>query len=309
MADAGAIGLWTVPLAVLGGAIRVSTPFLFVSLGECLTERSGRINLGLEGTLVMGAMSAYGTSYLTGSPWLGVLAAGFAGALFGLLHALICGLQKVNDVAVGIALMLFGTGLAFFLGKPLIEPSAPHLPALDLGFWSDIPQVRAALKINVLFMLGVVLAPVLLWALRTTRWGLLLRTAGESADAARAMGYSVNAIRMRATMAGGFLAGIGGSFLSLFYPGSWNEGLSSGQGVTAVALVIFARWDPMLCLYASLLFGGAAALGPALQSVGVTSGYHLFNAAPYILTLLIMIITCSPKRSLAGAPAELSITK
>ena len=309
MADPSAIGLWTVPLAVLGGAIRVSTPFLFVSLGECITERSGRINLGLEGTLVMGAMCAYGTSYLTGSPWLGILAAGFAGALLGALHATICGLPKVNDIAVGIALMLFGTGLAFYLGKPLIEPSAPHLPSIDFGFWSDIPQLRAALQINVLFLVGLALAPILVWALKTTRWGMLIRTAGESADAARAMGYSVNAIRMRATMFGGFLAGIGGSFLSLFYPGSWNEGLSSGQGVTAVALVIFARWDPMLCLWASLVFGGAAALGPALQSVGVTSGYHLFNAAPYFLTLLIMIITCSPKRTLTGAPAELSITK
>ncbi|MFN5572965.1 MAG: ABC transporter permease, partial [Bradyrhizobium sp.] len=209
----------------------------------------------------------------------------------------------------GISLMLFGTGLAFFLGKPLIEPTAARLPAIDFGWWSDVPQVRAALRINVLFLLGVVLAPILFWAFKTTRWGLLIRTAGESADAARAMGHSVLMIRLRATMAGGFLAGIGGSFLSLFYPGSWNEGLSSGQGITAVALVIFARWDPMLCLWASLAFGGAAALGPALQSVGVTSGYHLFNAAPYILTLLIMIITCSPKRTLSGAPAELSITR
>src|SRR5580698_5669817 len=281
---AGSIGLWTVPLAVFGGAIRVSTPFLFVSLGECITERSGRINLGLEGTLVMGAMSAYGISYLTGSPWLGVLAA-------------------------GITLMLFGTGLAFYLGKPLIEPTATHLPAIDFGWWSEIPQLRAALRINVLFLIGVALAPVLYWAFRTTRWGLLIRTAGESSDAARAMGYSVLLIRLRATMVGGFLAGIGGSFLSLFYPGSWNEGLSSGQGITAVALVIFARWNPMLCMWASLAFGGAAALGPALQSVGVTSGYHLFNAAPYILTLAIMIITCSPKRTLTGAPAELSITR
>src|SRR5271154_3003286 len=288
MAD-GTIGLWTVPLAVFGGAIRVSTPFLFVSLGECITERSGRINLGLEGTLVMGAMSAYGISYLTGSPWLGVLAAGLTGALLGALHAGICSLPRVNDIAVGIALMLFGTGLAFYLGKPLIEPTAP--------------------RINVLFLIGVALAPILYWAFRTTRWGLLIRTAGESSDAARAMGYSVLAIRLRATMVGGFLAGIGGSFLSLFYPGSWNEGLSSGQGITAVALVIFARWDPMLCLWASLAFGGAAALGPALQSVGVTSGYYLFNAAPYILTLAIMIITCSPKRTLTGAPAELSITR
>jgi ABC-type uncharacterized transport system permease subunit len=229
--------------------------------------------------------------------------------MFGALHAGICSLPRVNDIAVGIALMLFGTGLAFYLGKPLIEPTAARLPAIDFGWWSDIAQVRAALRINVLFLFGVALAPILYWAFRTTRWGLLVRTAGESSDAARAMGHSVLLIRLRATMIGGFLAGIGGSFLSLFYPGSWNEGLSSGQGVTAVALVIFARWDPMLCMWASLAFGGAAALGPALQSVGVTSGYHLFNAAPYILTLAIMIITCSPKRTLTGAPAELSITK
>src|SRR5260221_12104996 len=146
MAD-GAMGLWTVPLAVFGGAIRVSTPFLFVSLGECITERSGRINLGLEGTLVMGAMSAYGVSYLTGSPWLGVLAAACVGMILGALHAGICGLPRVNDVAVGIALMLLGTGLAFFLGIPLIQPSAPRLPALDLGAWSSSPQVRSALPI------------------------------------------------------------------------------------------------------------------------------------------------------------------
>ena len=140
------IGLWGVPIAVLGGALRVSTPFLFVSLGECITERSGRINLGLEGILVMGAMCAYGTSYLTGSAWLGVLAAGAAGALLGAVHAAICGLPRVNDIAVGIALMLFGTGLAFYLGKPLIEPTASILPAIDFGWWSDVPQVRAALQ-------------------------------------------------------------------------------------------------------------------------------------------------------------------
>ena len=306
MAD---VGLWVVPIAVLGGALRVSTPFLFVSLGECITERSGRINLGLEGILVMGAMCAYGTSYLTSSAWLGVLTAGAVGALLGTVHATIGGLPRVNDIAVGIALMLFGTGLAFYLGKPLIEPTASILPAIDFGWWSDVSQVRAALQINALFLIGVVLAPLLVWALNTTRWGLILRTAGESSDAARAMGYSVNAIRMRATMLGGFFGGIGGSFLSLYYPGSWNEGLSSGQGITAVALVIFARWNPMLCFWAALLFGGAASLGPALQSVGLSQGYYLFNAAPYILTLIIMIITCSPKRKLIGAPEELSITK
>ncbi|HUN52443.1 MAG TPA: ABC transporter permease [Candidatus Sulfotelmatobacter sp.] len=304
-----ALGLWGVPLAIFGGAVRVSTPFLFVSLGECITEKSGRINLGLEGTLVMGAMSAYAISYYSGSPWLGVLAAGFVGVGFGLMHALICSLRRVNDIAVGIAIMLFGIGLAFYLGKPFIQPQAPQLPSINFGWWSGVPQVQAALKINVLFLAGIALAPLLLWAFRTTRWGLVLRTVGESAEAARALGYPVIPVRIMATCVGGFLGGVGGSFLSLYYPGSWNERLSSGQGITAVALVIFARWNPMLCFYASLLFGGAGALGPSLQSVGVTHGYYLFNATPYILTLLIMVITCSRKRTLIGAPAELSITK
>jgi len=303
------LGWWGVPIAVLGGAIRVSTPFLFVSLGECLTEKSGRINLGLEGILVMGAMSGYGVSYLSGNPWLGVFVAGLTGLALGLLHGVICSLPRVNDIAVGIGLMLLGTGLAFFLGKPFVQPKAPTLPAIHLGDWASSPQVQSALQVNVLFIIGVVLALALSWAFRNTRWGLVLRMVGDSSDAARAMGYPVNGVRVLATAVGGFLAGVGGSFLSLYYPGSWNEGLSSGQGLMAVALVIFARWRPLYCFYAALLFGGAGSLGPALQSVGITSGYYLFNAAPYVLTLAIMIGTCSPRRTLAGAPGELRVTR
>jgi simple sugar transport system permease protein len=299
-------GQWlTVLIAVLGGAIRVGTPFLFVSLGECLTEKSGRINLGLEGTLIMGAMGGYGVAWISGSPWLGVLAAGATGVVLGFVHALLCQQPRVNDIAVGIALMILGTGLAFFIGKPLIQPSAPHLPALSLGGWSDNPALRAALEINALFIIGVLLAPTLAWFFRSTRWGLAVRTVGESDDAARAMGLNVNAVRMLATMAGGFLAGVGGAFLSLYYPGGWSEGLSSGQGLMAVALVIFARWDPVRCLYASLLFGGAGALGPSLQSVGVTWGYYLFNAAPYVLTLALMI-AASSTRVRSGMPGSLA---
>lgn len=303
------LGLWAVPVAMLGGAIRVSTPYIFVSLGECLTERSGRINLGLEGTLVLGAMGAYGISYLSGSPWLGVLVAAACGAFLGGLHALLCGLPKVNDIAVGIALMLFGTGIAFFLGKPFVQPKAPNLPAIPLGWWIEQPELHASLEINPLFAVGILLALALTWFLSRTRWGLILRAAGDSSEAVRAMGYSAETMRFVATTTGGALAGIGGAFLSLFYPGSWNEGLSSGQGLMAIALVIFARWQPIRCIWASLLFGAAGALGPALQSVGVTWGYYLFGAAPYVLTLGIMIATCSPTRSLRGAPAELGVTR
>jgi general nucleoside transport system permease protein len=299
------VGWWGVPLAIAAGTMRGGTPFLFVSLGECLTEKSGKINLGLEGTLLTGAMSAYAISYLTGSPWLGVLMAGVAGMALGFIHAWLTQQPKVNDVAVGIAMIIFGSGIAFFLGKPFIQPSAPQLPTFNLGNWSSVASLQEALRISPLFLLGVALAPIMTWFFKSTRWGLFIRAVGDSPDAALAMGVSIKKVRMLAIIAGSFLAGIGGASLSLYYPGIWSERISTGQGLMAVALVIFARWQPMQCLYASLLFGGAQAIGPALQSVGITQGYYLFNAAPYILTLGIMILTCSPTRTISGAPGAL----
>ena len=303
------IGAWGVPLAILGGAIRVSTPFIFVSVGETLTERSGRVNLGLEGTMVFGAMSAYAVAYQANSAWIGLLAAAFSGLLFGLLHGWICKLPKVNDIAIGIALMLFGSGLAFFFGKPYVQPVAPHLPAIELGSWSDIPQLQAALRVNVLFIIGIALAIFMAFLFKSTKIGLTVRVVGDSADAARAMGINVNRVRLWSTGFGGALAGIAGAYLSLYYPGSWNENISSGQGLMAVALVIFARWSPINCFWAALLFGGAGALGPALQSIGITKGYYLFYAAPYVLTLGLLIATSSTTRAMTAAPGELSITK
>ncbi len=291
---------------IVGGALRVGAPFLFVSLGECITEKSGRINLGLEGVLVLSAMSAFGASYLSGSPWIGVLAAAATGALLATLHGVLCSLPRVNDIATGIALMLLGMGLAFYLGKPLIQPQAPQLPAIALGNWSDSGAVRSALQVNALVPIGIALAVALWWAFANTRAGLLVRMAGDSANATRALGYSVSAIRIAATAAGGMVAGLGGACLTLFYPGSWNEGVSSGQGLIAVALVIFARWSPIRCVYASLLFGGAGAIGPALQSIGISWGYHLFNIVPYALTLLILVMTCRPGTTVSGSPGELS---
>jgi ABC-type uncharacterized transport system permease subunit len=303
------LGLWAIPIAILGGAIRVSTPFLFVSLGEVLTERSGRINLGLEGTLVFGAMAGYAVAFLTGSPWFGVLAAALAGAAFGFVHGVLCSIPRVNDIAIGIAMMLLGTGLAFFFGKPYIQPVAPDLPAISLGWWTDIRQLEAALRVNVLFLIGIAAAVFLWWMFRATKIGLIIRVVGDSTDAARAMGLQPSVIRTLATAAGGAFAGVGGAYLSLYYPGSWNEGISSGQGLIAVALVIFARWNPIACFGAALLFGGAGALGPALQSVGVSEGYYLFFAAPYVLTLGVLIAISSKTQAMTGAPGELSITK
>ena len=301
--------VFMVMMAMFGGAIRVSTPFLLVALGETLTEKTGRINLGLEGNLVLGAMVAYATSYSTGSPWLGVLAAAGTGTVLSAGHGWICKLPKVNDIAVGIAFMTLGTGLAFFFGKPFIQPTAPRLDAIELGNWSSNPQVQQALKINPLFFVGLALAVVLWWMRKNTRWGLIIRMTGDNAAAARAMGISVDRVRLVATAAGGSLAGIAGAFLSLYYPGSWNESLSSGQGLMAVALVIFARWSPIRCVWAALLFGASGALGPALQSIGISKGYYFFNAAPYILTLIIMVLSARSQKAAHEVPGELSIVK
>ncbi len=297
----------TVGIAMLAGSLRVSTPFLFVSVGECLTEKSGRINLGNEGVLVLGAMVAYATSYQTGNPWLGVLAAAVAGIALGAVHGAVCSLARVNDVAMGIAIMLAGTGIAFFFGKPYVQPSAPLLPNIALGLWSDSPIIRSALTVSPLFFVGLIAAFAMHWFFRATRPGLRLRIVGDSEDAALALGLPIARTRLLATSLGSGLAGIGGAFLSLCYPGSWNEGLSSGQGLMAVALVVFARWDPLNCAAASLLFGAAGALGPSLQTVGVTSGYYLFYAAPYVVTLAVLIITARGGRSLRGMPGQLSI--
>jgi len=306
--DASSLGWWGVPLAILGGAIRVGTPLLWVSLGEAVTEKAGRINLGLEGTLLMGAMTAYAVAHVSGNPWLAVLAAAAVGVGFGLLHGLLCSLNRVNDTAMGIALMLAGSGLAFWLGKPLIQPSAPDLPAIPLGSFTDQPAVRAALDINPLFVIGVALAFAVHWALGHTRFGLRLRVVGDSENAARAFGLSPSAYRVAATAFGGACAGVGGASLSLVYPGAWSEALSSGQGVMAVALVIFARWDPRRCILAGLLFGGASAISPALQALGYSQGYYLFGALPYVLTLALLIGLGKPGPS-HGAPGELSLNR
>lgn len=293
-------------VGMLGGALRVGTPFLFVSLGECLTEKSGRINLGLEGVLVLSAMAAFAGACLGQSAWIGVLCGVLAGAVLAALHGLLCSLPRVNDVATGIALMLLGTGLAFYWGKPFIQPQAPQIAALPLGQWSSSPALQSALRINLLLPLGLVLALLMAWGLRHTRYGLVLRMVGDSADAARALGYSVNGIRILATTIGGMVAGLGGASLTLFYPGSWNEGISSGQGLIAVALVIFARWRPLRCIGAAALFGAAGAIGPALQSAGFGWGYHLFATMPYLLTLVILVLSCKPGSAAQGSPGELA---
>ena len=277
--------------------------------GRSNHRASGRINLGLEGMLVFGAMTAYAVAVMTarrGSacwrhrPRAPASACSMAGS---------AKFPKVNDIAIGIALMLFGSGLAFFFGKPFIQPSAPDLPAIPFGGWSSSPQVQAALNINVLFLIGAALAVFLWWAFKNTRAGLdrarRRRQFGRRARHGPQPQHGAAVRNRRRRRARGDRRRLSLALLSrqlerrhLVRPGPDGGGAGDLRPL-----------EPARLLRRRLLFGGAGALGPALQSVGVTQGYYLFYAAPYILTLLIMIATSSPGRSLAGAPGELSITK
>ena len=209
---------------------------------------------------------------------------------------------------MGIAIMLAGTGIAFFFGKPYVQPSATLLPGIPFGFWSSSSQVQNALLVCPLFLLGIGAAIALHWCFNATRVGLRIRIVGDSQDAALALGLPIDRTRFLATACGSALAGIGGAFLSLYYPGSWNEGLSSGQGLMAVALVGFSRRNPInshLCFTFIWCSGGARS--PSLQTVGITWGYYLFYAAPYVVTRVGLIITARGGRSLRGMPGQLSI--
>jgi len=202
-------------------------------------------------------------------------------------------------------MFIFGGGVAKIIGKALY--STAGTPIKWNRSWRLVLKFRGSIGLQDLsaLLFGVVVAFALHWFFRSTRWGLFVRAVGDKPDAARAMGISVWSVRTLCIMAGSGFAGIGGAYLSLFYPGCWTESISGGQGMIAVALVIFARWNPVNCLWASILFGGAQALGPALQAVGFQKGYYLINASPYVLTLAVMIATCTTKRKLAGAPGAL----
>ena len=218
MPNPNSVALWMIAAALLGAAIRGSIPYMFVSLGECLTEKSGRINLGMEGILLMSAMTAFAISQRTGSPWLGALAAAIVGGLLGLLHAGLTELPGVNDIAAGIAMVVFGSGVAFFFGKQFVAPMAPQLPVLEFGAWTSNPALRAALRISPLFFLGIITAFVLHYAFKYTRWGLHVRAVGDAPEAARSMGISARQHRMIATTIGATLAGIGGAHLTFTFP-------------------------------------------------------------------------------------------
>lgn len=290
-------------------ALKSSTAVLLAAYGEIVAERSGVLNLGLEGMLLLGALAGFAAGAATGSPAAALCAAALAGALAALVHGFFVISLGANQVLSGLALSLLGAGLTGVLGRGLIGAAGLVLPPVPLPGLADIPLLGPALFSQpLLTYLALVLAPLLWWGLARTRLGLMVRACGEDAQAAYASGLPVRLVRYGCVCFGGALAGLGGAFLSLSYTPGWKEGLSAGQGWIAIAMVVFATWRPLRALCGGLLFGALTAVQFSFQTEGAQLvPVWLLRAAPYLLTIVVLALVQSNARLRrnAGAPADL----
>lgn len=297
-------------IAVLAAAVMAGTPILYAAMGELLTERSGVLNLGVEGMMLVGAVSGFLVTVQTNNHWLGVVAAMAAGGLMAAIHAVLTVSLRSNQVVTGLALTMFGTGLSGYLGKKYVGiPLANPFRAFEPGGLGDLPVVGPIFfQHDALVYLTYILVPLCWYYLYHTSAGLNLRAVGENPGAADAAGLNVALIRYVHVIMGGALAGVGGAYLSLAYAPSWLENMTGGRGWIAVALVIFAMWDPGKALLGAYLFGGIEALGFRMQAVGITVSPFFLKMLPYIFTILVLIlVTTRNNRQRAGAPAALGL--
>jgi simple sugar transport system permease protein len=289
---------------VLIGTIRSGTSVLYAAQGEVVAERSGVINLGTEGCMLTGALAAFAATASTRSPVIGVLAAAGGGAALALVHAFVVITRRANQLASGLAVTFLGLGITAWLGRGYVDRSVHPLDPVPIPLLSDIPFLGNVLfDHDVLTYLGIALGPLLWLFLYRTRWGLILRAAGEHADVAFAYGHSPSRVRYLAVLAGGALAGIGGAQLVLAYTLSWVENVTVGRGFVAVALVIFAGWDPLKATLGAWVFGGALAIQLQLQARGVSISPFLLQMTPYLLTLA--ILTVASRGRAQRAPGEI----
>ncbi|MBN2260589.1 MAG: ABC transporter permease [Clostridiales bacterium] len=295
-------------IAILAAAITSGTPILFAALGEIVTEKSGVQNLGLEGMMLVGAVSGFMMGYLTHNLFLAVLVAALGGGILALIHSFITITLKANQVVSGLALTIFGTGLSGYLGKPYIGMPAPvKFEIVPIPILSKIPVIGTIFfNHNLLVYFSYILIFVLWFYIYRTRQGLNLRATGENPGAADSLGVNVFRLRYLYTVIGGMLAGIGGAYLSLASAPSWVENMSGGRGWLAVALVIFAVWNPARAVFGAYLFGGVEALGYRMQAIGVTVSPFFLNMMPYLLTIIVLIIvTINTQHKHIGEPEAL----
>ena len=295
------------PVLLIASLMVASTPILLAAIGELVVEKSGVLNLGVEGMMIVGAVCGFATAVATGSPMLGFAAAALGGAVLASLFGVLTQLLLSNQVATGLALTLFGLGVSALMGQGYVGVRPPSSRRIDLGALSDLPVVgRILFSHHPMVYLSLALVVGVWWFLRSTRGGLILRAVGESHDAAHALGYSVVRVRFLAILFGGACAGLGGAFLSLVIVPQWTEGMTAGQGWIALAIVVFASWRPWRVLIGAYLFGGVTVLQLNLQAAGVAIPVELLSMSPYLITIAVLVIMSSDRsRAALSAPASL----
>jgi simple sugar transport system permease protein len=292
---------------LIASAIGAAVPLVYASLGELVAERSGVLNLGVEGMMLVGALASFVAVAHGGGLALAVCAGVLAGALAALAFAVLALSFQASHVAAGLALTILGTGLSAFLGRGYVGFRAPaSFDELAFPALSGLPIVGPVFSMNLLGYTAVLMVAATAWFLARTRWGLVLRTVGESPAVARSLGLPVTRVRYAATVFGGAMAGLAGCYYAVAQFKMWQEGLTSGNGWIALALVVFAGWRPQRLLVGALLFGGVTAFGLTLQAAGMHVSPFALSSLPYLVTIAVLVLISSDARALRRhAPAAL----
>ncbi len=291
------------------GVIVAATPLIFAAIGEIVVEKSGVLNLGVEGMMIIGALSGFAITLQTGSFTLGILASMIGGALMALLFAIMTQSLMANQVATGLALTLFGLGLSALLGQGFSGQSVPNLPGLDIALLSDIPIIGAMFfQFDILVYGSMLLVAVTTWFFAKTRSGLIIRAIGDNHDAAHSIGFNVVAYRYMTLMFGGASAGVGGAYLSLAQTPLWVENMTAGRGWIALALVVFGTWHPARAMMGAYLFGGITIMQLHSQGVGVYINPQILSMLPYLTTIAVLVaISRNQSKGNMNAPAQLGV--
>jgi len=276
---------------VLTGAVRGGTSILYAGVGETISERAGVINLGTEGSMLCGALAGYAFTAVTGSPWLGVIAGGLGGAALSALFGYLVLHRGANQLATGLIVLFLALGLTALFGAPYVQRQINNFTPYTVPMLGSLPFIGKILfRHDPLTYLSFFIGPAAWYMLTRTRWGLVLRGAGERPEVLSVYGYSARRVRLVAVTAGGFLAGVGGAQLSTAYANAWFQNMVQGRGFIAVALVIFAAWQPLRVVGGAYLFGAALALSPALQARGYGFNQFALDAIPYIVTIGVLVV-------------------
>ena len=293
--------------AILLTIITASTPLLLAAIGELVVERSGVLNLGIEGMMVMGAVCGFAAAHVTGSAWLGVIAATFAGIATSLLFGLLTQTLMTNQVATGLAITLLGLGLSGLIGSGFVGLPGVKLANVSIPWLSDLPYVgRLIFGQDPLVYVSIALTAGVAYTLNHTRMGLIIRAVGQNHASAHNLGYRVVAVRYACIAFGGATSGLAGAYLSLVYTPQWIENMTAGRGWIALALVVFSTWLPGRLAAGAYLFGGVWILGLYAQGMGVGIPSQLLSSLPYVATILALVIISTNRRlSLINTPASL----